>query len=138
MPESYALTHGVDHVGLTVSSLDQSVEFFTNGLGWQEVGGRPDYPAPFVSDGNAVLTLWQVARPDHAIQFDRRANIGLHHLALRIASSDELDALYDRIHDWSGVEVEFAPALSGKGPKRHFMIYEPGGNRIEFAWDSRK
>jgi hypothetical protein len=33
--------------------------------------------------------------------------------------------------------VEFAPEFSGKGPKVHFMIREPGGNRLEFSWDPR-
>ena len=134
MSDASPVTLGVDHVGLTVGSLGKSVEFFVNGLEWKEVGGKPEYPSVFVSDGNTVITLWQVAQPDYTVGFDRRANIGLHHLAFRIGSSEELDALYERIHDWPGLEVEFAPEFSGKGPKRHFMIYEPGGNRIEFAW----
>jgi len=29
--------------------------------------------------------------------------------------------------------IEFAPERSGKGPKVHFMVREPGGTRIEFA-----
>jgi hypothetical protein len=33
--------------------------------------------------------------------------------------------------------VEFAPALSGKGPKIHFMVREPSGVRLEFAYDPR-
>ena len=45
---SDSLTQGVHHVGLTVSELDASCEFFTGLLGWQRVGGNPDYPAVFV------------------------------------------------------------------------------------------
>jgi hypothetical protein len=33
--------------------------------------------------------------------------------------------------------VEFAPELSGKGPKIHFIVREPSGIRIEFAFDPR-
>jgi hypothetical protein len=36
-----------------------------------------------------------------------------------------------------GVVVEFAPELSGKGPKIHFIVREPSGIRIEFAVDPR-
>jgi hypothetical protein len=32
---------------------------------------------------------------------------------------------------------EFAPELSGKGPKIHFMVREPSGIRLEFAYDPR-
>ncbi len=131
------LTKGVDHVGLTVASLSKTVDFFVNGLGWTQIGGKPDYPAAFVSDGQAVLTLWQVADPANPVPFNRQTNIGLHHLALKIGSSEDLDALFSQIRNWPGVVVEFAPELSGKGPKHHFIIREPGGNRIEFAWDPR-
>lgn len=133
-----AMTKGIDHVGLTVSNLSKSVDFFVNGLGWAEVGGKPAYPATFVSDGNLTLTLWQVDLQTDSVKFDRRKNIGLHHLALRVADADELVVIFEKIKQWDGVEVEFPPEFSGNGPKRHFMIYEPGGNRIEFAWDPRR
>ena len=137
MPETNAMTHGIDHVGLTVSDLEASLAFFVEALNWTEVGRKPDYPAAFVKDDKALVTLWQVKDQGAANSFDRHRNIGLHHLAFKIASNDELDTLFSRIGDWPGVQVEFAPEFSGKGPKRHFMILEPGGNRIEFAWDPR-
>jgi hypothetical protein len=31
--------------------------------------------------------------------------------------------------------VEFAPENLGEGPKRHTMVYEPGGIRLEFDFD---
>ncbi len=88
-------------------------------LGWSLIGERPDYPAAFVSDGHGVLTLWEVASPDVATAFDRRANVGLHHLALAVADRAGLDALYQRVSTWPDVVVEFAPQLSGPGPKIH-------------------
>ena len=48
-----------------------------------------------------------------------------------------LDGLYERVARWPGVVVEFAPELSGKGPKIHFIVREPSGIRIEFAFDQR-
>lgn len=135
---SDALTSGIDHVGLTVATLSASVDFFVNGLGWSEKGGKPEYPAVFVSDGRTLLTLWQVADLTQLRPFDRRSNVGLHHLAFRVGGSEALDAAFARVENWPGVQVEFAPEFSGEGPKRHFMILEPGGNRIEFAWDPRR
>ncbi|GAL59191.1 hypothetical protein EV102420_15_00880 [Pseudescherichia vulneris NBRC 102420] len=46
-----SVTHGVQHIGLAVSNLDESAAFFTHLLGWQEVKRREDYPAIFVRDG---------------------------------------------------------------------------------------
>jgi catechol 2,3-dioxygenase-like lactoylglutathione lyase family enzyme len=131
------LTRGIDHVGLTVRSLEASLRFFVEGLNWTKKGERPDYPASFVSDGTCLVTLWQVKDQAAVVEFDRHRNIGLHHLALKVPSEAELHAIFERVSNWPGVVVEFSPEPSGKGPKIHFMIREPGGNRIEFAWDSR-
>ena len=134
---SIPATFGVDHVGLSVRDLESTRGFFCDCLGWRVVGERPDYPAAFVSDGRDLVTLWQVEMPDRAVAFDRRANVGLHHLALAVADRAGLDALRQRVAQWPGVVVEFAPALSGKGPKIHFIIRKPSGVRIEFAFDPR-
>lgn len=83
------------------------------------------------------MTLWQVESPGKAIPFDRRANVGLHHLALAVLDQIGLDALYKRVSGWPGVVVEFGPELSGAGPKIHFIVREPSGVRIEFAFDPR-
>lgn len=128
-------TIGIDHVGLTVFELETTRRFFCDCLGWKVVGGNPSYPAAFVSDGQARITLWQVQQPESCVSFDRKNNLGLHHLALRVESLEQLSSLHDRVSQWPGVVIEFAPELLGKGPKTHFMIREPGGLRIEFACD---
>jgi catechol 2,3-dioxygenase-like lactoylglutathione lyase family enzyme len=129
-----ALTRGIDHVGLTVRDLAQTRDFFVNCLGWKQVGEKPDYPAAFVSDGHLLVTLWQLKNEEHAVEFDRRSNVGLHHLALRVESEMALTELTGRIAKWPGARVEFAPELLGKGPKMHAMIFEPGGIRLEFDY----
>jgi catechol 2,3-dioxygenase-like lactoylglutathione lyase family enzyme len=127
-----SLTRGIDHVGLTVRELAQTQAFFIECLGWKQVGEKPDYPAVFVSDGHVMLTLWQLKDDAKAVEFDRRANVGLHHLALRVESEEALNEIAERIAKWPGARIEFAPELLGKGPKKHTMVYEPGGIRLEF------
>src|SRR3984893_13992423 len=113
-------TCGVDHVGLSVHDLESTRKFFCDCLGWRVIGERPDYPAVFVSDGHGVVTIWQVESPGKAIRFDRRANVGLHHLAITVLDQASLDALCQRVSVWPGVVMEFRPQLLGVGPKKHF------------------
>ncbi|WP_232769058.1 VOC family protein [Colwellia sp. Bg11-28] len=127
------ITQGINHLGLTVSNLEKSTQFFTETLGWKVVGGYDDYPSKFVTDGKLFLTLWQVTKPSKSIAFDRKNNVGLHHLALSVASIEDLKTLYERCKKTDGVIIEFSPEPNGDGPTIHMMIREPSGNRIEFA-----
>src|SRR6476620_2591131 len=133
MQDNTPLTIGVDHVGLAVKDLALARRFFCDCLGWRVVGENQSYPASFVSDGSGIVTLWQVEDPEKCVPFDRRRNIGLHHLALKVVDRSALEALHTRVAAWPGTVIEFAPERSGKGPKVHFMVREPGGTRIEFA-----
>ncbi len=128
------LTSGLSHIGLTVSDLRQTTAFFTDALGWRVAGGYPDYPSVFVTDGQIFVTLWQATNPAEAVAFDRKNNVGLHHLALSVTSLDALHEMHRRLVAAEGVVVEFGPQLNGDGPTMHMMIYEPSGNRIEFAY----
>lgn len=132
MTASGAATRGVHHVGLTVPDLSAARGFFIDALGFTQVGERPDYPAVFVSDGTVMITLWQATDPAHAVAFDRKNVIGLHHLALLVESQQALDALHARLASTDGVDIEFAPEPLRGGPVRHMMCAIPGGVRIEF------
>jgi catechol 2,3-dioxygenase-like lactoylglutathione lyase family enzyme len=128
------LTHGVHHIGLTVPDLDQARAFFCGVLGFDEVGGLPAYPSIFVSDGAILLTLWRAADPLSARAFDRRANIGLHHLSLAVADDATLDAAWEKVSSHPEVVVDSAPGPIRPGSTtRHFLVFIPGGIRIEFA-----
>ena len=124
-------TAGAHHVGLTVPDLDAARTFFTEGLGYEQVGAAPDYPAAFLSDGATMITLWQAESGAAVRPFDRRRNLGLHHLSLRVAQG-RLDDLHARLTARPDVEIEFAPEDLGGGPTRHMMTRIPGGLRVEF------
>lgn len=127
-------TQGINHLGLAVNDLDETVSFFVKFLGWEEVGRDDSYPRSAVTDGHVRLTLWQVDHDLDVQPFHRRRNIGLHHLALEVATEVELNDIYERMTSADGVTVEFAPELVGSGPRKHMMCCEPGGIRIEFIW----
>ncbi|MGD1944341.1 MAG: VOC family protein [Leptolyngbyaceae cyanobacterium] len=126
-----AITQGAHHIGLTVPNIDQARDFFVDVLELRLVGAEPNYPAYFVSDGTAMLTLWQAADPESATPFDRKTNIGLHHFALKVDGVGTLNAVYEKLKTTAGVEIEFAPEPLGNGPTQHMMFYIPGGIRME-------
>ena len=125
-----SVTSGAHHIGLTVSNLEESAEFFTKLLGWKEVKRRDDYPAIFVKDDSLMITLWKT-QTTAPVSFDRKTNVGLHHLALRVDSREALYQLLNVLQD-NQIEIEFEPTLLGDGPSMHMMCYEPSGIRIEF------
>lgn len=126
------MTSGIHHIGLTVSKLEESANFFVQQLGWREIKRKPDYPAIFVSDGNIMLTLWATQVPSPT-GFDRKSNVGLHHIALVVKTEAELLSLHQQLLQ-SGVEIEFSPEHVGESPAKHMMCYDPSGVRIEFFW----
>ena len=128
-----SITQGTHHIGLTVSRLEASAAFFTGLLGWNEVRRDDSYPAIFVSDGTLMVTLWQT-QTNTPIDFDKNANIGLHHLALKVVSETQLNEIYQMMENAADVSIEFAPELLREGPAKHMMCFEPSGIRVEFIW----
>lgn len=127
-------TNGINHLGLTVRNLDETVAFFVTGLGWTE-GPRDDsYPRSSVSDGCCRLTLWQANQSPAPRSFDRKTNIGLHHLALEVETEAALTEAHARLLAYPGVHIEFAPEPLGDGRRKHMMFTEPGGIRLELIW----
>ena len=130
MPE----TQGINHLGLSVADLNQTLSFFVDCLGWEESGRDESYPRSAVSDGKLRLTLWQVDNNLSVNAFQMRQNVGLHHLAIQVVSEPQLNHLAEKIKLYPGVEIEFMPELLGTGPRKHMMFFEPGGIRLELIW----
>lgn len=131
MNSNIARTRGAHHVGLTVPDLNAARRFFVEALGFAPAGEVPDYPAAFVSDGTILITLWQAEDPASAMPFDRRANIGLHHLALRVGNAASLDALHRELAGREDAAIEFQPESLGDTGLQHMMIRIPGNIRLE-------
>ena len=128
-------TSGVHHVGLSVSKLEESAKFFTELLGWKEVRRKEEYPAIFVSDGSIMLTLWET-KGGPVNDFNRKTNVGLHHLALSVATSSDLELIHKKLVA-KNVKIDFSPEDLGPGPARHMMCFEPSGIRVEFTWPGK-
>lgn len=126
------VTKGIHHLGLTVSKLEESANFFISLLCWKEVRRNAEYPAIYVSDGSIMLSLW-ATKEEPSKPFSKDKNVGLHHVAFQVGSEADLNSLYTKLNN-SGVQIEFAPELLGNGPAKHMMCFEPSGIRVEFTW----
>ena len=131
MSSKTAKTQGAHHVGLTVPDLSAAREFFIEALGFSQVGEVPDYPAAFLSDGSIMITLWQAEDPENAVPFDRRTNIGLHHLALSVGDAEDLARLSTELGSRDDLDVEFTPEGLGDTGIQHMMCRLPGNIRLE-------
>lgn len=127
-------TKGVAHIGLSVKNLDETIAFFTEVLGWDKLSYDDTYPRAAVSDGCLYLTLWQVDHSKPVTEFDRRQNIGLHHLAIAVPSEDALNELAAKVKNHPNCKIEFMPEFLRDGPNKHMMFCEPGGIRLELYW----
>ena len=126
------ITKGAHHIGLTVAKLEESASFFTSLLGWKEVRRIEEYPAIFVSYGNIMVTFWK-KKEAPSNTFDRKRNIGLHHVAFVVENESDLVNIHEKLVK-SGLKIEFSPELLRQGPAKHMMCYEPTGIRVEFIW----
>lgn len=127
-----AHTEGLSHLGLAVKDLDETTSFFVEVLGWSLTARDGTYPRTTVTDGKLRLTLWQTE--EGALPFDRRTQIGLHHLAMSVPTEDKLMELAQTLSTTEGVDIAFMPEFMGDGPRKHMMFHEPGGLRLELVW----
>lgn len=125
------LTTGISHVGLSVRKIKKTAAFFER-LGFKRIGGQKSYPSIFLTDGSVMLTIWEVKNSPH-VDFDRRTNVGLHHLAIKVPTLDALKKIYCKVKRYPGAKVEFSPRQIENTPLTHMMCFEPCGCRIEFT-----
>jgi catechol 2,3-dioxygenase-like lactoylglutathione lyase family enzyme len=118
------------HIGLNVSQLDRSIDFYRTVFGFEVVRRSADAARPFAflgHEGATVVTLWQ--QSGGAFPTDRP---GLHHLAFRVDSLEavqqaegRLRAIGARVHH-DGIVAHAEGADSGG-----LFFEDPGGIRLE-------
>ena len=134
----------IAHLGIPVSDIDQSLQFYHEALRLEiisvrEVSGErisagvqvPDaqIKIALLDAGNARLELLQYLNPV-GVPFDRQNNdVGTTHIALNVA---DLQAIYDRLQAL-GVPCNTAPFPSSY-PERWGWFYarDPDGITVEF------
>jgi glyoxylase I family protein len=121
---------GVEHVDLTVNDLARSTRFYDRVLG--ALGFRRVSHATYVGWANAHLTIGlRAAVSATGAVFDRH-RVGLHHLALRVRSRDDVDRLHDFLAR-EGVTILDPPAEHPEYGQGYYAVYfaDPDGMKLE-------
>lgn len=106
---------GIDHVGVVVSDMDRTIDFYTRLLGFSVLARyKPDSPYQkeiaylnFPGGSDAKLELYALLRPPAGeVSYDRK--IGMREIALRVA---DVEAELERLRR-AGAEVVTEPNRS--------------------------
>jgi lactoylglutathione lyase len=120
------------HVGLNVSDLDRSLEFYTDifGLGIRMRSDDPGRRFAFLAGDDApVLTLWEQCDRDFSA-----TTAGLHHLCFQVDSPTEVHAIEQRLRA-RGAPIfhdQIVAHREGAGSGGVFFA-DPDGIRLEVS-----
>jgi catechol 2,3-dioxygenase-like lactoylglutathione lyase family enzyme len=121
-----ATTFATGHVGLNVTHLDRSVDFYRRVFGWS-LRGRGDGFAFLGDDARLVITLWQQAAGEFSV-----GTPGLHHLSFEVESLADVQAVEARVREaglrlyHDGIVPHSEGASSGG-----IFFEDPDGIRLE-------
>ena len=132
---------GIEHIDLTVNDLQKSAAFYDRVLG--ALGFRrldeDDAGEHDIRWGNAHLTIALRAAPgEHLGAVFDRYRVGLHHLALKVRSREQVDRFHQLLRD-EGLTVLDAPAEYPQYGKGYYAVFfaDPDGIKLEvvhFPW----
>ena len=124
---------GVHHVDLVVSSIERSLQFYSDllgPLGWHvisEVEGERGETIWYLSGRGTSIGLREAQSEGSA---DRYA-VGLHHLAIEVASRAAVDERAEWVQE-AGCELESEPQEYGYLPGYYAVFfYDPDGLKLE-------
>ena len=132
-PETRPVTTATTgHVGLNVSDVNRSIDFYRNVFGFDVIAQSTDETRQYAflgHGGQLVLTLWQ--QSDGRFATDRP---GLHHLAFNVPSASDVASAMDRLRDLDlaliyDAVVPHSPGASSGG----IFFTDPDGIRIEIC-----
>ena len=113
----------LDHIGIAVSKLDESLKFFRDALGL-EISECEEVPsqrvrAQFVPVGAATLELLEATAEDSAIaRFVERKGQGLHHITLRV---EDLSMVLNQLRDRGVQLIDEVPRSGAEGARVAFI-----------------
>ncbi|WP_217231484.1 VOC family protein [Streptomyces anulatus] len=143
------MAYSVNHVGITVSDMDRSLDFYVRVLGgvslgsWERSGPRIDavtgYPGVVVrqafvrlTEGATLIELLQYVGGSKEVTDPDHGRAGSVHIAVDVRGLDET---LDRMRE-EGVTVLSEPIVAGEGPLegcRVVYVLDPDRVRVELV-----
>ncbi|MBF6217743.1 VOC family protein [Nocardia abscessus] len=118
------------HIGLNVSDLDHSVEFYRRALGFEQLAASTDAQRRWAflgADGKLVVTLWE--QSDGAFSTETP---GLHHLSFQVDSIDQVRAVERVLRELSVAFAHDGVVAHGEGVASGGIFFtDPDGIRLE-------
>ena len=113
----------LDHIGIAVAELDESLAFFRDALGLEvtavEEVASQRVRAHFVSVGSTALEILEATADDSPIaRFVKRRGPGLHHITLRV---DDLAAALAELKERGVRLIDEAPRAGAEGARVAFV-----------------
>ena len=130
MSTAVATRYATGHIGLNVSNLGRSKEFYQQVFGFELLAesSQPGREYAFLKQGDqVVLTLWQQSGGRFAP--DRP---GLHHLSFQVSSVDEVWEAEKRLREMGAVIHHHGVVPHAEGAESGGLFFEdPDGIRLE-------
>lgn len=120
------------HLALVVGDVDKSKAFYHDLLGMAIREEDPDHGGTFLGVGRYGHNVDLF--PTSAVSEDQLAELNgqrLHHLALRVATEEDLHEAYRALKE-AGVPIE---ATMAHESQHSIYIKDPDGNRVEIYWE---
>ncbi|MEV0027682.1 VOC family protein [Nocardia sp. NPDC050793] len=118
------------HIGLNVSDLDRSVDFYRRALGFEQLaaGGATERRWAFLgADGKLVITLWE--QSDGVFSTETP---GLHHLSFQVEDIEQVRAVESVLRELSVRFVHDGVVAHGEGVASGGIFFtDPDGIRLE-------
>ncbi len=118
------------HIGLNVTDLDRSVDFYRRALGFDQLAISDEGERRFAFlgiDGDLRLTLWQQSDGE----FSARTP-GLHHLSFQVDTIDQVRAVEAALKDLGATFAHEGVVAHGEGSASGGIFFtDPDGIRLE-------
>jgi len=118
------------HIGLNVTNIEQSKNFYQKVFGFNIAASSPDEAHPFVflSDGERlVLTLWQQSQGDF-----ETGRPGLHHLSFEVETIEEVKNYEEKLRNMDVPLFHDGIVPHGEGTASGGIFFaDPDGIRLE-------